>query len=65
MTRGPVLSIILVPALAVALSSCSGTAEGLVPVSGKLVCDGQPAAGAILFFHRVGGRAGPAQRPPE
>ena len=61
MTRTRYL-VILMPALACALSSCSGTGEGLVAVSGKVVCDGEPAAGAILFFHRVGKEPGPA--PP-
>ena len=61
MTRARI-AMILIPALAALLSSCSGTGEGLVPVSGKLVCDGQPAEGAILFFHRVGGDPGPASK---
>ena len=61
MTRAR-FAMILIPALAALLSSCSGTGEGLVPVSGKLVCDGQPAEGAILFFHRVGGDPGPASK---
>jgi hypothetical protein len=55
-------SQILVPALALALASCSGTAEGLVAVKGKLVCDGQPASGAVLFFHRQGGEDSPSPK---
>lgn len=39
--------------------SCSGTAEGLCSVSGKVVCNGQPAAGAILYLHRQPGGAKP------
>jgi hypothetical protein len=35
--------------------SCSGTAEGLASVNGKVLCDGQPAAGVILYLHRQGG----------
>ena len=58
MRRG-LFSLIVLVGLALVLPSCSGTGEGLVPVSGKLVCDGQPAAGAILLFHRVSSAAGP------
>jgi hypothetical protein len=54
------LSVIVLPALAIVLSSCGGTGEGLTPVNGKLVCDGQPAAGAILFFHRQAGESAPS-----
>ncbi len=55
------VAVIVVPALALTLASCGGTAEGLAPVTGKVVCDGQPAAGAILLFHRQPGE--PAPRP--
>jgi hypothetical protein len=41
-----------VAALAWSCVSCSGTAEGLSPVRGKVLCNGQPAAGAVLLFHR-------------
>ena len=51
--------VVVVPALALTLASCGGTAEGLAPVTGKVVCDGQPAAGAILFFHRQAGEPAP------
>jgi hypothetical protein len=41
--------------------SCGGTAEGLSSATGKVLCDGQPAAGAVLTFHRqAGGDAPPA-----
>jgi hypothetical protein len=45
--------------LALALASCGGTGEGLAPLTGKVVCDGQPAAGAILLFHRQPGEPAP------
>jgi hypothetical protein len=53
------IALIVVPIMALALASCSGTAEGLAPVTGKVVCDGQPAAGAILLFHRQSGEPAP------
>jgi hypothetical protein len=50
-----------IAALAWSCVSCTGTAEGLSPVSGKVLCNGQPAAGAVLLFHReTGGDAPPA-----
>jgi hypothetical protein len=50
-----------VAALAWCCVSCSGTAEGLSAVSGKVLFNGQPAAGAVLLFHREnGGTAAPA-----
>jgi hypothetical protein len=50
-----------VAGLAWACISCSGTAEGLTAVSGRVLCDGQPAAGALLYFHRqAGGEQAPA-----
>jgi hypothetical protein len=60
MTRG-LFSFFLLVGLALVLPSCSGTGEGLVSVSGKLVCDGQPAEGAILVFHRVSSEPAPAK----
>jgi hypothetical protein len=45
--------------LALTLASCGGTGEGLAPVTGKVVCDGQPAAGAIVLFHRQPGEPAP------
>ncbi len=56
------VAVIVVPALALTLASCGGTAEGLASVSGKVVCDGQPAAGAILYFHRQPGEPAPRRR---
>jgi len=35
--------------------SCGGPAAGLSSVKGKLVCNGQPAAGAVLSFRRQAG----------
>jgi hypothetical protein len=37
--------------LAISCASCSGTAEGLSQVNGKVLSQGQPAAGAVLLFH--------------
>ncbi len=39
--------------------SCGGTAPGLSSVSGKVLCNGQPAAGATLYFHRRAGEPAP------
>jgi hypothetical protein len=56
-----VLMATAVAALAWSCVSCSGPAEGLSSVIGKVLCNGQPAAGAVLFFHREsGGEAAPA-----
>jgi hypothetical protein len=56
-----VLMATAVAALAYSCISCSGTAEGLSSVTGKVFCGGQPAAGAVLVFHREsGGDAAPA-----
>ena len=41
--------------------SCGGPAAGLSAVSGKVVCNGQPAAGAVLSFHRQAGKPPPPQ----
>ncbi len=54
----------LVPAAVVSVLaslcvSCGGTAAGLSSVSGKVVCNGQPAAGAVLHFHRQAGEPAP------
>jgi hypothetical protein len=35
--------------------SCQVPAEGLSSVSGKVFCDGEPAAGAVLLFYRQAG----------
>jgi hypothetical protein len=48
--------------LGLACVSCGGTAKGLTSASGKVLCNGEPAAGAILIFHRLsGGEAPPAE----
>jgi hypothetical protein len=48
--------------LGVLCISCGGTAPGLTSAGGKVVCDGEPAAGAVLVFHRLsGGEAPPAE----
>jgi len=39
-------------ALAWMCISCTRTAEGLSSVNGKVLCNGQPVAGAVLVFHR-------------
>lgn len=52
--RSQVMAVVI-PIFALALSSCTGAGEGLAPVQGKVVCDGQPAAGAIVLFHRQPG----------
>jgi hypothetical protein len=39
--------------------SCGGAAPGLAPAAGKVVCDGRPAAGAVLSFHRQAGGSAP------
>jgi hypothetical protein len=49
----------VIPALALTLTSCGGTAEGLAPATGKVTCDGQPAVGAVLSFHRQSGGTPP------
>jgi hypothetical protein len=48
-----------VAALAWCSVSCSGTAEGLSSVTGKVLCSGEPAAGAVLVFHRESGQDAP------
>ena len=36
-------------------SSGCGNPAGLFPVSGKVLYKGEPASGAVVYFHRVGG----------
>jgi hypothetical protein len=55
------VAAIVMPTLALTLASCGSAVEGLAPVTGKVVCDGQPASGAILLFHR---QAGEPALPP-
>jgi hypothetical protein len=47
------LRLLLGSALALAAASCSSD-DSLHPVSGKVLVGGQPAAGALLVFHREG-----------
>ena len=42
-------------------ASCSKSAPGLYPVHGTVTYKGQPAEGAIVYFHRQGGGPGSAQ----
>jgi hypothetical protein len=51
----PVRMSVAVAIVAWVCTSCSGTAEGLASVTGKVLCDGQPAAGVILYLHRQAG----------
>jgi hypothetical protein len=44
-------SMWLVLASAIAAGGC-GSPAGLVPVSGKVLYHGEPAAGAVVYFHR-------------
>ncbi len=39
-------------------SSGCGNPAGLFPVSGKVLYKGEPASGAVVYFHREGGSAG-------
>jgi hypothetical protein len=51
----------LVAASAIVAGGC-GNQTGLVPVSGKVLYRGEPATGAVVFFHRQaepGGTSGP------
>jgi hypothetical protein len=36
-----------------------GSPAGLVPVSGKVLYRGEPAAGAVVYFHQEGNAGGP------
>ncbi len=56
-----VFAVAAVAALGIMCVSCGGTAAGLSSVSGKLVCNGQPAAGAVLSFHRQAGEPPPPE----
>jgi len=55
------VAAIMMPILALSLASCGDRGEGLAPVTGKVVVNGQPAAGAVLSFHRRAGEAPPPQ----
>jgi hypothetical protein len=57
MTRGsfgrPAAAVVAAAVLITAVS-CSSRGTALYPVSGSVVFEGRPAAGAVLTFHRVG-----------
>jgi hypothetical protein len=58
--RHRVLGPLAAAALACWCASCGGgTSEGLYPVNGKVLCNGQPATGAVLYFHRQAGGDAP------
>jgi hypothetical protein len=43
--------------LSLPAASCSRQQADIFPVFGKVTCQGQPAAGAVVFFRRHGGSA--------
>ncbi len=45
------------------ISGC-GNPAGLVPVSGKVLYRGEPATGAVVYFHRQSGPGEPARPIP-
>ncbi len=49
--------------VSVPMSGC-GNPAGFYPVSGKVLYKGEPATGAVVYFHREGGPAGPKQPIP-
>ncbi len=49
--------------LSVSSSGC-GSPAGYYPVSGKVLYKGEPASGAVVYFHREGGPAAPGQPVP-
>ena len=49
--------------VSVPMSGC-GNPAGFFPVSGKVLYKGEPAAGAVVYFHREGGPAAPKQAIP-
>jgi hypothetical protein len=61
MSRRAIMAV-AVAALGWLCISCGGTAPGLSSVTGKVVCNGQPAAGAVVYLHR---RSGEPPPPPE
>jgi hypothetical protein len=48
---------------AVGMAGC-GRPAGLYPVSGKVLCKGEPAARAVVYFHRKGPSPAPASTIP-
>jgi hypothetical protein len=53
----------LVVASALVVGGC-GNPAGLVPVSGKVVYRGEPAAGAVVYFHRQAEPGSPSAPVP-
>jgi hypothetical protein len=53
----------LVVALAIVAGGC-GSPAGLVPVAGKVLYRGEPAAGAVVYFHREQAPGGTHQPIP-
>jgi hypothetical protein len=53
----------LIVASAIGAGGC-GSPAGLVSVSGKVLYHGDPAAGAVIYFHREGAPADPHQPIP-
>ncbi len=47
-----------------AVAGGCGNSAGLVPVSGKVLYKGEPASGAVVYFHREGGSGAAAQPIP-
>jgi hypothetical protein len=49
------LILIVSTAWPLAVAGGCGNSAGLVPVSGKVLYKGEPASGAVVYFHREGG----------
>jgi hypothetical protein len=64
MTRRVIMTASAV-ALGLMCVSCGRTGAGLSSVSGKVMCNGQPAAGAMLYFHRQPGGPTPPRGAAE
>jgi hypothetical protein len=47
------LILFLITTAALACAAC-GEVNGLYPVQGKVLCEGKPATGATVYFHRKG-----------
>ncbi|MGO9467202.1 MAG: hypothetical protein ACLQIB_19330 [Isosphaeraceae bacterium] len=58
------LILIVSTAWSLAIAGGCGNSAGLVPVSGKVLYKGEPASGAVVYFHREGGSGTPAQPIP-
>ena len=57
-------SLYAVPLIAWALACAGCQREGLHPVSGMVLYKGEPAAGAVVYFHRDGGAGSDAEAIP-